>query len=197
MCVLGGVVQQVGEHLRQPDYVAIDVDRFGRQVNDEILALSVDQHVAGIHGVSHGIRQQHPRLLQPDFALADAAHVHQIINQPGHVLHLALHHGARLLQRPGIALGQLHDLQAVLDRGQRVPQFMGEGRQKHVLAPVDFGQFVGLLPNVGEGFLQRPLRFPPFRDVSDVALDDGFPVFAVHVADELHVDPPPRLGFKR
>ena len=54
--VLGGVVQQISQHLRQPGEVAIDVDWFGRHVHDEVVALSIDQRAAGIHGVPHGIR---------------------------------------------------------------------------------------------------------------------------------------------
>ena len=69
----------------------------------------------------------------------------------------------------------------VADRGQRVAQLVGEHRQELVLAAVQVGQGLGLLPDL----LLQPAAL---GDVADVALDDQPVVLLVDVADELDLD---------
>ena len=50
---------------------------------------------------------------QLDAALADAGHVEQVFQQPGHVRHLSLGHAADLGQHRPIGAGLIHDVQRV------------------------------------------------------------------------------------
>ena len=48
--VLGGVVEQVREHLRQPGRVGVQGDRLGRQGDGEFVAACLDERAAGLDG---------------------------------------------------------------------------------------------------------------------------------------------------
>ena len=85
---------------------------------------------------------------------------------------------------------ELQVVGCVSDRGKRVAELMGEDRQELALAAVGLLQRCRLL-------LQLSLHAAAFGDVSDVALNHGPMVLVVHIADELHLDLPPCLGFER
>ena len=71
----------------------------------------------------------------------DARHVQQVVHQPHQALHLPLHHLAGERQRLGIDGPCPQNVEGVLDGGQWVAQFVGQHRQKLVLAPVGLDQF--------------------------------------------------------
>ena len=134
--VLGGVVEQVGEHLGQPHRVGLEVDRLRRQGDGELVAAGLDDRTAGFQGGLHHGGQLDPLLAEFQLVAGDARHVEQVFEQPGHELHLAVDHVPGPLQlRVGRALG-LEDLHGVADRGQRVAQLVGQRGQELVLLAV-------------------------------------------------------------
>src|SRR4029077_5185813 len=53
--VLRGVVQQVGDYLRQPDWIGIEQHRFGRLGDDELVACGFDDRRARLErAAQHG-----------------------------------------------------------------------------------------------------------------------------------------------
>ncbi len=82
--VLGGVVEQVGEHLGQPHRVGLQVDRLGRQGDGEFVAAGLDERAAGFQGGLHHGGQFDPLLAEFQLVPGDAGHVEQVFEQPGH-----------------------------------------------------------------------------------------------------------------
>ena len=75
-----------------------------------------------------------------DLAQADAAQIQEVIDQMHHLRHLSLHHRADAIAGVLIAACQAHDLQAIANRGQRVPQLVGQRGEKLVFALVLLAQ---------------------------------------------------------
>ncbi len=135
--VLGGIVEQVGEDLREAHHVRLQHDRLRGKRHRELVLRGVDQRPARLErGVDH--RCEIDRLLtQLDLAQRDSGHFHQVVDQPRHVADLPIHH----LQdtRPALAeLRQPQHADRVADRRERIAQLMREHREERVLAPVGF-----------------------------------------------------------
>ena len=90
--VLGGVVEQVGQDLLEPGRVRLDEQRLGGHRYCQLVPLPFDERTSGFHGAADESRQVDDFLAQLDLAPADARHVEQVVDQPGHVLDLALDH---------------------------------------------------------------------------------------------------------
>jgi hypothetical protein len=93
--------------------------------------------------VEHG-GQQGALATQQQLALADAAAVEQVVHQPHHLAELALHRRPRALDGHAVVAGQLHDLEPVAQRRQRVAEFVRERREELVLQAIGFAQGLGL-----------------------------------------------------
>ena len=94
--VLRGVVQQVGEHLRQPHRIAADA----RSASGRSRRVSSWRRLSStgrlVSTAALTMRAQIERLLADlDDAARDARHFEQVVDQPVEVLHLPLHHRAR------------------------------------------------------------------------------------------------------
>ena len=134
--VLGSVVQQVRQHLRQPGRVRFELDRLWWDRDREFVAPFLDERAAGFDGAIHHRRQLDPLLAEFDLASGDAGHVQQVIDQPGHLVYLPVDHLRGPLQfRYRRTLGT-KDLHRIADRGQRVAELVGQHRQELVLAAV-------------------------------------------------------------
>ena len=169
--VLGGVVEQVGEHLGQPGQVGVHDDRAaGGSVTVSSWPICSMSGRLVSTALLHHRRQFDPLLAEFQLAAGDAAHVQQVVHQPHHLPKLPLHHGAGLLS--GVPVGrQPDDLQGVADRGQRVAEFVGQRRQELVLAAVGLRQLGGDLTQ----FVLQPL---PLGDVpGDLGRPDDPPLF--------------------
>ena len=101
----------------------------------------LDERAARLDGAVDDRRQRHPLSAEVELVAGNPAHVEQVVHQPDHLTQLPLHHRAGLGDRPALPAGQPQDLQAVADRGQRVAEFVGQGRQELVLAAVGLPQF--------------------------------------------------------
>ena len=90
--ILGGVVEQVGDDLGEPRRVAVDHDRGLGETDVELVAMRVDDRLAGLDRLrDDGIEVDR---LEPelDLAAGDARHVEQVVHQPGELPRLALDH---------------------------------------------------------------------------------------------------------
>src|SRR5471030_1963487 len=104
----GGVAQQIGKHLGQPDRVARQQHWLLRQVDIETLVARLDERATGFDGGVDDVRQRQQRLFHGDFAAADAGGVEQVVHQPRQVGDLAAD-DALEPEHLGAAYGQLAD----------------------------------------------------------------------------------------
>jgi hypothetical protein len=163
--VLGGVVEQVGEHLGQAHAVGLQDQRFFGQGHRQLVAGAFDRQLAGLDRAVDDLGDR--RALQPqvDLAARDARHFHQVVDQPDDLAHLAPDH---LDHAVGLApaVGPAHQLHRVGDRRQRIAQLVGQGRQELVLAAVGFLQrFLGLH---GAGNVERNADVPAVQAVARI-----------------------------
>src|SRR5207237_5461811 len=87
--VLGRVVEQVRDDLRQPGQVAVQGDRALRQRDAELEVGRLQYRAAGLDRGAHDLRQLDPLDAQFQPVAADPGDVHQVVDEPGHVLRLA------------------------------------------------------------------------------------------------------------
>src|SRR5262249_55508180 len=142
--IFGGVVEQVGERLSQTGGVSLNTHRMIRQRNRKCVAMSLDHRLAGFDRSSDDLGQVYRRLLQADFATADARNFQQVVNQSGHLMDLPHHHLLGLRHQLRIIAAQRENLDGVADWSEGVAQLMGQRRQELVLAAVGLPQRFGL-----------------------------------------------------
>src|SRR6185503_6100522 len=95
----------------------------------------------GFEGVADHGSQVYPLPSQLDLATGDSGDFKQVVNQPHHLIHLPLQHVVDLAYR--LLVGAYPDnLECVADRGEGVPQFVGQGGQELVLPLIRFPQGV-------------------------------------------------------
>ena len=143
--VLGGVGEQVDQHLLQPRSVSKQKDRLQRQRHLELVPALIDQRLGRLDRPLHDAAQGDLLLAQLNPASGDAGDFQQIIDQMRQLPQLTLDDMARLLLQGRFALLQTQQLHRVGQGGQRVAQLMAEHRQKFVLAPVQVCQGLRLL----------------------------------------------------
>ena len=73
--------------------------------------------------------QRHTRFPQLNFAAFKPGYVHHIFDETGQTSNLTLHHGLYLLS-VGERSGGLKELKTGLQRRQRIPEFVGQYREK-------------------------------------------------------------------
>ena len=131
------VVDEVGQHLRQPHGVAVQVDRLLAAVPPcSSWSRAATRGRAGLHGALDQCRQAELLGLDHHLALHDARDVQQVVDEPRHVIGLPADHIAGPVHRGLRDVVALHDVHGVADRRQRVAQLVGQHRQELVLAPV-------------------------------------------------------------
>ena len=91
--VLRRVVEQVGEHLREPHGVAAHGQRLVAHLDVEAVLRRFDDRPAGLHRGGHDLRQIHRFVLHFDEPARDARYLEQIVHEPDQVTRLPLHHG--------------------------------------------------------------------------------------------------------
>jgi hypothetical protein len=129
------------------------------------VAARVDRRADRFQRGVHHIPQPQSCPTQFHLVPADAGHVEQVVDEPHHMTELAVHHFPRPAGRSRVIRGQPHDLEAVPQRGEWVPQLVGEQGQKLVFPPVGVPEL-----------LDHPLPFrvgPPAG--GDVGKQDGDP----------------------
>ncbi len=132
--VFRGVRQQVLEHLRQPDRIAVDPHRRCRQGADKAVSLALDQRPGGLHRA--GDHRAQVGRLEPkqNRALRDPRDVAQVVDLPRDMADLAHQRG----MGPGdvlvVAGDALQHRRCIADRHQRIAQLVAQHRQELVLA---------------------------------------------------------------
>ena len=163
--VLGGVVQQVGEHLRQAHGIAADhIGSAGRSIVIRWRPASITGRL-----VSTRLRRSPWSTaissLQLDLAARDARDFEQVVDQPHHVVDLPLHHLADCACACGsLSPGQPQDLQRVADRRQRIAQLVRQRREELVLAAIRRAQ------RLASAAPARPARVADAPRISILAL---------------------------
>ena len=95
--VLGGVVEQIREHLRDAREIAHRVGPAARQVHREVMLAQPDERTARLDGRLHDLRELDRLLLQRDLPAHHARHIEQIVDEPHEMLRLPLDDGTRPL----------------------------------------------------------------------------------------------------
>jgi hypothetical protein len=93
--VLRRVVQQILKHLRQPSGIAIEPQHLGRHLNRERVPPGFDRGTGGFESVGENATQTHAFALQRHLPKRDARDLHEVVDEPHHVLHLAVDDVAR------------------------------------------------------------------------------------------------------
>ena len=153
--VLGGVLQQVDEHLLDQQLVHRHQREVGRQVHldgvaGELLLQPKQRH-------ADHLLQRLPRLLHGERAGLDPDHVQQVGDEPGHAAGLLENVGRQLpaaLGRQRAVLLQ-QAARGALDGGERRPEVVRQRAQQGAAQALRLGLDPGLLPLLGE---HRPLK---------------------------------------
>lgn len=88
--IFGGIVEEVDEYLRQPRDIDVYVERFRRQVQDQIVSFVFDQGPTHLERVAQHKPYGCARYCQFDAAERHARYIEQIIHQARHVSRLAI-----------------------------------------------------------------------------------------------------------
>ena len=184
--VLRGVVEQVREDLRDPDDVALGIERVVADVHDEAVLLPVDLRPRRVDGgLDHG-GQVDVLLPQRQLVAGDTRDVEQIVDEAREMVDLPLDDVAQLGQLRIRLLPLAQERDRDPHRAERVPQLVRERGQEFVLAPIgvlERGGGDGDVVDVGErpdppGELaglranrQRPARVPSILAVAALELE--------------------------
>ena len=128
--VLGGVADEVVEHLHQAQAISQHLDRRLGQRNAQAMPALLDGRGAGPHRHVDQAADVHHGALQPELAGADARAVQQVVDQAAHVGDLAVDRGLQRVEGGLVGAGARQHLGSQPQRQQRIAQFMGHGHQE-------------------------------------------------------------------
>ena len=141
-----------------------------RHVDDQLISELRNLRLTCFDRVPHHFRQVDASSLQFNPASTNAADIHQVVNKSRHRLRLSIDDVARPSQFGQLSVPQVEILNGVANGSEWVAQFVGQRREKSILATI--------------GVVQLRLRTRSLRDV--LCLDDGAngcAVFVVQGAD--------------
>src|SRR5204863_7685024 len=96
--VAHGIIQEIGEHLRQTRRIAVDMYRVRRQYDVHRLFAFGAERSHGLERILDDVRDGDLAPLQSELVARDAADVQQVIGQSRQLLDLALKHALQPLQ---------------------------------------------------------------------------------------------------
>ncbi len=85
---LGGVDEDVPDHLNQPFAVAVHEHRFQRQLREQSDAPLFENGIRALDGLRDHLGDLHPPSFEGQLAGSDARDVEQVIDEPNHVARL-------------------------------------------------------------------------------------------------------------
>ena len=145
---LGGVGEQVADHLRQPHRIAVDPQRLLGHRQHRRRRPASHRRLRLLEGAHGNVAQVDSLSVQLDLAGGDARDIEQVVDESRQVPDLALDDVP--LRRGDSALPARHQLERGDDRRQRVAQLVAEHGQEFVLdAAGRFGLREGR-PRLGE-----------------------------------------------
>ena len=106
----------------------------------DALSVAFGKRPAGLEGVRDDGPQIHARLSQLQFIARDATDIEEIVDETDQVGELAPEYVPGVAEKPRIPFGAKEDLERVANRGQRVPQFMRQRREKLIFTAIVFSQ---------------------------------------------------------
>src|SRR5262245_31495274 len=106
--------------------------------------MRLDQRATGFDGGGDHLGHVNRLLIQTDLAAPDARDFQQIVHDAAHLMDLPLHHFSSLRHYLRVIAAQRQNPDGVADRGERIPQLMGEYRKKLILATVCLLERLGL-----------------------------------------------------
>src|SRR6516164_8883917 len=95
-----------------------------------------DEGKAGLDGLLDDLTEIRSFFAQFDFASCDAADIHEIVDEPHHLLQLPLDHGAGDVNASYVIAGQFHELQTVADWCKWIAKLVSERGKKLVFSAV-------------------------------------------------------------
>ena len=137
------VIEQVGEHLGQPYGIAIDIGRQRRNLDVDLLLAGSKQRAARFDRLFDDCAEGDGLSLQRDLAGGQARHFEQIIEEPGHVIDLAIDDLDGPMQDRFCHLDPAQNRDGIADRYQRIAQLMGQHRDELFLPPMGLRRCLG------------------------------------------------------
>ena len=135
-----GVVQEVADHLREPDRIPIDPQRTRGPGDDEAQPRGLQGRPVVLGGQTRDRGEVAGLPLERELPPGDARDVEEIIDQPSHVRDLAIDDVPRPIE-PRLRLPEPpEDLHGAADRGQRIAELVGEDGDELVLAAIGLPQ---------------------------------------------------------
>ncbi|MCY1213798.1 hypothetical protein D9M72_255950 [compost metagenome] len=138
--VLGGVVEQVREHLREPHRIAAHHERLAAQVHVQRVPGAFEHGPAQFEGVLDHRIERHGFHAQFDLAARDARDFHEVVHEPHHVVDLAAHEFVVAQRLGGLIRLALQQRQRGAHRRERVAQLVRQRGKKLGLALVGLVQ---------------------------------------------------------
>ena len=136
--VLGGVVEEIRQHLRQPSHVAAEHRGLRRQLDRKFVAALLDERPAGFDlALRHGRQLDGP--FEAQLARGDPRDVEQVVDQPRHLTSLAIDH-ILAHSNSGVFNPLRCRMCRALPIGTSGLQLMGKGRQEFVLVAGGFSK---------------------------------------------------------
>ena len=151
---LGGVLEQVADHLRDPRRVGVDPHWPGRFLEAQVDVALLEERTVIVAGAPRDVAQVGVCAAQLDLPGGDAVDVQEIVDEAGQVLRLPVDDLARLQRVGALRRHPVENGQAVADGSERVAQLVREHADELALAPIRFRQPLGgfaLLGDVGVG----------------------------------------------
>ena len=145
---LDGIVDQVADHLLEPDWVGEHDDRRRGKLDRDLLLRRLDRRPQRVHRARHQLAKLDALGVELNLAMADARDVQQVVHHPADVAQLTIEHLVCPLRRLRVQVLRAHHLDDVGNGGERVAQLVGQHGDELVLALVG-----GAEPHLG--LLQR------------------------------------------
>ncbi len=157
--VLGRVVEQVHEHLRQAYQVGLENHWMGGKLDRQVVAELFDEWPAALEGTLDDFGQGDPAPAELELAAADAGNIEQVVDQASQMVHLPFDDVEAPLHVAVGRAAQLEDADRVEDRRHGIAQLVGEDGEELILARVALAQaLLARLQQRGRGLELKGFR---------------------------------------
>ena len=128
------VVEQIADHLRQPERIAFDLERARRDDDDQALAAPLRRRPAGLDGRADDIAKIDDRAVESELSGARSRKIEQVVDETRHVRDLTLDDRLQPGQRRGVVRTQAAEhRRRAADRRERPAQLVGRHREERSL----------------------------------------------------------------
>src|SRR5260370_19800000 len=86
--IFGGIIEEVSNSLSETGQIAVQMHRFGRHRNRELVPVGIDDRAGGFDGAANDGRQLDEFLAELNLATVNARDIQQIIHEPNQLLDL-------------------------------------------------------------------------------------------------------------